>query len=138
MASIYETHPTDTSLRVLHHFAQGTVTEKFLYYDFGTLQNKLTYGAMKPPAYPLQVIRTTPLIRIYGALNDDLVSVTALRQLAAVVRNVKLEFVPIRDFNHMDFCFAKNLATILINCILGRVDEAEGKPNNDRFCNFEP
>ncbi|KOB73274.1 Lipase 3 [Operophtera brumata] len=118
--------PAGCSIKQILHFLQQTASGEFGQYDHGTGGNMVAYGMEKPPAYPVNNIKT-PIAILYGT-NDWL---SALPDVFFFIKNVSSVFslykVPYERWNHMDYLFAREAKHLVYKKVLTLVKERAGQ-----------
>ncbi|XP_010943219.2 triacylglycerol lipase 1 [Elaeis guineensis] len=101
----YEPHPSST--KNLNHLFQMIRTGTFAKYDYGLLQNLITYGRFYPPAFDLADIPASlPIWMGYGG-SDALADVTDVQRTIEELRS-EPELLYIDKYGHIDFIMSVN------------------------------
>ncbi|XP_033218381.1 lipase 3-like [Belonocnema kinseyi] len=110
--------PAGASVKQTLHYSQLMKKNYFRQYDYGFSGNLKKYGRLSPPDYDLSLI-TTPVILHYSA-NDWLAHIKDVESLYKELGNPVAKIrVPLNEFNHLDFLWAKDANTLLYEKILG-------------------
>ncbi|XP_037958906.1 lipase 1-like [Teleopsis dalmanni] len=113
----FNQYPAGGSVKQLRHFYQIYKSASFQAYDYGLEGNYDKYGTALPLRYNLSKI-TAPIYIYYG-LNDLLVSKEDVLLLAEQLPNLQqLYLVAHKNFNHLDFIWAKDLKKLVNDQIL--------------------
>lgn len=109
--------PAGASTNQMFHYGQGIRSGRFRQFDHGYISNLLEYGSMRPPAYNLGNIRAP--IALHYSSNDWLAEPIDVEELHRGLPNVIGKFlVPDPLFNHLDFCWAIDVRTLLYNRVV--------------------
>ncbi|XP_063913746.1 lipase 1-like [Zophobas morio] len=109
--------PCGVSLKQFVHVFQIADSGDFHRYDFGNQGNLEKYGQEQPPHY--DVSRVTTPVAIYYSSNDWAVNINNMDRVLKTVPNVVKSYkVPLEDFNHLDFLYAKHVGDLLFNVLL--------------------
>uniref|UniRef100_A0A182JI73 AB hydrolase-1 domain-containing protein n=1 Tax=Anopheles atroparvus TaxID=41427 RepID=A0A182JI73_ANOAO len=105
-------NPSGASTKQLLHFSQLYRFGRFQQLAYDRIEDNLRhYGSTTPPAYNL-TLATIPVLIFYG-LNDWMVDPRNMVQLGRELPNlVSINAVEDKQFNHLDFVLAKQLALI--------------------------
>lgn len=101
--------PAGTSKQNMLHYLQLVSSRKFRMFDYGHNKNIATYGSAEPPDYDLSRINH-PKISLIWAQNDALADPADVQLLKNNLQ-VKLADdyrIPLKQFNHLDFLWAKD------------------------------
>lgn len=91
------------------HFCQIANSNKFQYYDYGEISNRVRYNSSTPPLYGLSNVNVEN--HLFYATNDKLATVKNVRRLFNDLPNNyshKLYKVDDENFNHLSFVAGKN------------------------------
>lgn len=105
---IYGELPAGISTKILFHYAQLALAEKFQMYDYGLTANINRYGHAIPPKFNISKI-TTPISLYYGGC-DSLSTRPDIELLLPELPNF-LEKKFIKGYAHFDFVWGKNAAS---------------------------
>ncbi|KDR18742.1 hypothetical protein L798_07396, partial [Zootermopsis nevadensis] len=109
--------PAGTSTKTFLHFAQLVKSGRFCQFDYGPDGNSRLYGDVKPPAYKLDNLKAP--ISLHYSDHDSLASHTDVLLLHKQLPNPIGYFrVPLREFNHLDFLWGKDVRTLVYDYIL--------------------
>ncbi|XP_029176125.1 uncharacterized protein LOC114944406 isoform X2 [Nylanderia fulva] len=109
--------PAGTSTKTFLHFNQINQASKFRQYDYGREKNLLMYNLPEPPDYNL-ANTTLPIALFYG-LGDLIVNIVSVKRLYRILPNViDLYEVPWRNFNHVDFIWAKDAPKLVYERVI--------------------
>lgn len=109
--------PGGSSTKQLLHYGQEIVSGKFQKFDYGQKKNKEVYGTKMPPEYPVGKI-TAPVALFYCE-EDWLANVTDVEILKSELHNVVEYYkVPFESFNHLDFIWALDVKTLIVDKML--------------------
>lgn len=110
------------SVKQFTHYLQLINSGKFRQFDYGFVQNLLTYGSLSPPDYDLSKV-STPVYLHHGS-NDWVIVPKDVEILAPKLGNLtEVRLVNYTDFNHLDFIFAKDADKLLYNYIIQKIRE---------------
>ncbi|XP_046394878.1 lipase 3-like [Ischnura elegans] len=109
--------PAGASTKTLIHYAQEIRSGKFQKYDYGLDGNMKRYGKATPPEYNVSAIQ--PPVSLHYSDNDWLANVDDVDQLYHQLPNALGKHrVPLPQFNHLDFLWAKDVKTLLYDSLL--------------------
>ncbi|KAI5633529.1 alpha/beta-hydrolase lipase region domain-containing protein [Phthorimaea operculella] len=130
MPLIFGHVPAGASTKTLTHFAQMIRSDgKFQKFDYGEDGNMEQYGTPKPPEYELNKI-TLPISMI-SAEDDWLSSVADAKDVFKDLGNpVEHYVVPDKDFNHLDFLFAKDANTLVYDKLMAMMEKPVFETND--------
>ncbi|KAH8331251.1 hypothetical protein KR067_013272, partial [Drosophila pandora] len=106
------------STRLMKHFAQLYESDHFAKYSYGNEENIKRYGHDTPPDYILRNVKPAGLFYVYHSETDDLVSNTDMNHLTMAVLNILLRRVPVANWNHLDFVFAREAEKLIYRQIV--------------------
>nr|XP_018897743.1 PREDICTED: lipase 1-like [Bemisia tabaci] len=110
--------PSGTSAKTLQHFAQSLLSGDFRMFSYGKAKNLEVYGTELAPQYNLSLI-TSPVSLHYSS-NDFLSHPADVNILASKLPNLIGKFkVPFKNFNHVDYLWARDGRKLLYNQIMG-------------------
>lgn len=117
--------PAGASAKTIVHYAQEIhQSGKFQQFDYGYTDNLKAYGTPTPPEYNLTKI-TLP-ISLLSSNNDWLAGDVDVTNLAVKITNlVEHYIVPMREFNHLDFLWAKDAPTLVYEKLLQLLKQVE-------------
>ncbi|CAG5053917.1 unnamed protein product [Parnassius apollo] len=123
--------PAGASTRTLIHYAQEVRSGgRFQQFDFGPDGNYKMYGTAIPPEYPVHKI-TLP-IALISSENDWLASDVDVSNLYARLANpLEHYIVPLKEFNHIDFLYAKDAPKLVYHKLLQMLEDGASKPYTD-------
>ncbi|KAI1281926.1 Gastric triacylglycerol lipase [Halotydeus destructor] len=100
--------PAGTSSNNLLHYAQNVRSGKFETFNHGAKENLVRYGSKVQPEYDLSRITNKDIV-LMRADNDFLVQPKDLAKLKSKLQVPLLEDyrLPLKDWNHIDFIWAK-------------------------------
>ncbi|KAI1281925.1 Gastric triacylglycerol lipase [Halotydeus destructor] len=100
--------PAGTSSYNVLHYAQNVRSGKFETFDYGAKENLVRYGSKVQPEYDLSRITNKDIV-LMRADNDWLVHPKDLAKLKSKLQVPLVEDyrVPLKDWNHIDFIWAK-------------------------------
>lgn len=108
--------PAGTSVQNMIHFAQMVNSKKCSRFDYGTSEaNRKHYGQPTPPAYDISPINT-PVSLMWGQ-NDWLADPKDVQYIRRNVNTIKND-IYIPEWNHMDFVWAVDSKSVMIDPIL--------------------
>ncbi|CAH4034935.1 unnamed protein product [Pieris brassicae] len=115
--------PAGASTKTLVHYAQEIQTAgRFQQFDYGPDGNLKQYGSPMPPEYPVHKI-TLP-IALISSQNDWLASDVDVTNLyVQLVNPIEHYIVPLKEFNHIDFLWAKDARKLVYNKLLELLEE---------------
>lgn len=121
--------PSGASTKTVVHYGQEIRTDgKFKRFDYGVEGNMREYGRPTPPEYPLSNI-TLP-IALLSAESDWLSPDADVKTLHADLANpIEHYVVPDKEFNHLDFMWAKDAPKLVYKKLL-QLLESDVKANN--------
>lgn len=102
----------------MKHFAQLYESDHFAKYSYGNEENIKRYGHDTPPDYILRNVKPAGLFYVYHSETDDLVSNTDMNHLTMAVLNILLRRVPVANWNHLDFVFAREAEKLIYRQIV--------------------
>lgn len=109
---IYSHVPSGGSAKQAAHYGQGVISAKFRQFDYGTTLNLDRYGSEVPPDYALENVRA-PVSLVYSDA-DWLSDSRDVDELYNKLPNVvDIHKVPDKNFNHLDFVFAKDVKYLI-------------------------
>lgn len=109
---IYSHVPSGGSAKQAAHYGQGVISAKFRQFDYGTTLNLDRYGSEVPPDYALENVRA-PVSLVYSDA-DWLSDSRDVDELYNKLPNVvDIHKVPHKNFNHLDFVFAKDVKYLI-------------------------
>ncbi|KAJ2945337.1 hypothetical protein O0L34_g9429 [Tuta absoluta] len=123
MPLIFGHVPAGASTKTLTHFAQLIRNDgKFQKFDYGKDGNMVQYGTPEPLKYELNKI-TLPIYMI-SAEDDWLSSVVDAKDVFRdLVNPVEHYIVPDKDFNHLDFLFARDANTLVYDKLMEMIEK---------------
>ncbi|XP_065368795.1 lipase 3-like [Calliphora vicina] len=108
LPQVAETHPAGISTNQGIHYIQEYVSNEFRQFDYGKKKNKLKYGQVEPPTYPIELITSNTYI--YYGLADTSANYKDIQRLRKRLPNIKLFYeVPDSSWGHLDFIFARQV-----------------------------
>lgn len=121
--------PAGASSKTLVHYAQEiSNVGKFQQFDYGIQGNIKAYGTLAPPEYSLN--RITLPIALFSAENDWLASDADVANLAVKIPNlIEHYIVPLKEFNHLDFVWAKDAPTLVFAKLLQLLKDVDAVHN---------
>lgn len=118
--------PAGASTKQLIHYGQLYNSGLFRQFDYGFFGNLEKYGKSSPPKYPLR--RITAPIALHYSKNDWLAAIADVKKLRVQLKNLIGEYlVPLPEFNHLDFIWAKDARSLLYNNVLHIMNSAIDK-----------
>ncbi|XP_053618058.1 gastric triacylglycerol lipase-like isoform X2 [Plodia interpunctella] len=113
------------------HFLAGTSMKDFVHwgqvrkngfnhYDFGASKNLEIYGQKTAPPYNLSSVTTKWIF--FAGLNDYVAPVADVQKLVSAMPNAELCVLKDKNWGHLDFIYADNLAVYLDPQILRTLD----------------
>ncbi|XP_028036427.1 lipase 3-like [Bombyx mandarina] len=120
--------PAGASTKTLVHYAQEIRNKgRFQQFDYGAEGNYKEYGTETPPEYPLHKV-TLP-IALLSSQNDWLAGDADVVNLYDQLSNpIEHYVVPLKEFNHIDFLWAKDAPKLVYAKLLQLLEE--GVSNN--------
>lgn len=109
--------PSGTSRQSMMHFKQIYDSKEFQKFDYGEEENKIRYGAAKPPKYSFEAVEGLRVILV-GGKEDELVSIKDVRWLKGILgkQNVLYGYHELDFMGHLSFLL--NDSIIWFNPIL--------------------
>jgi len=105
--------PDTTSFKVLAHYAQRIDSDMVVYkFNYGRNMNLRLYGQETPPIYNISSIEGVKIVLISGT-KDELARPSIVQYLAGLLPEVESNYV-IDGYNHIDFCYAKDVSEKVI------------------------
>ncbi|KAH6923422.1 hypothetical protein HPB50_001061 [Hyalomma asiaticum] len=106
-------YPKGTTVQNLRHLYQVYKAKDFVMYDHGAKENRLRYGQVAPPAYPLERISTR--FAIFSSEGDVLADKRDVADLMTRLGSnvVFHRVVPEKTFGHVDFAIGYNAKEFL-------------------------
>ncbi|XP_050454052.1 lipase 1-like isoform X1 [Cataglyphis hispanica] len=124
---IFSHFPAGGSFDTLVQYVQGFQSNKFRQYDYGSARNLLIYNSVEPADYNLANIMI-PIALFYGP-GDTLDNIMGVKKLYRMLPNVVDVYeVPWRNFNHVDFIWAKDARKLVYERVL-RIMRSENSNN---------
>eukprot|EP00179_Madagascaria_erythrocladioides_P000089 CAMPEP_0198314120 /NCGR_PEP_ID=MMETSP1450-20131203/4899_1 /TAXON_ID=753684 ORGANISM="Madagascaria erythrocladiodes, Strain CCMP3234" /NCGR_SAMPLE_ID=MMETSP1450 /ASSEMBLY_ACC=CAM_ASM_001115 /LENGTH=416 /DNA_ID=CAMNT_0044017157 /DNA_START=103 /DNA_END=1353 /DNA_ORIENTATION=+ len=117
---IYAAHVGGASVQDLIHFAQLILSDALPYYDYGSEEeNRRHYGSNHPPLYQLSRAATAgvPIGMFSGSLDTFADTADVQRAVEELGSSVEMNHI-IEGYTHLDFIWAKNVATKLYTTVL--------------------
>lgn len=109
--------PAGASTQTILHYAQMILSGQFRQYDYGILDNRRKYGTDEPPNYDLSKVDVP--VKLLYAENDWLASVEDVKTLYKSLQcEKKMDKVPWKSFNHLDFILATDVKKLVNDRIL--------------------
>ncbi|XP_029167695.1 lipase 1-like [Nylanderia fulva] len=114
--------PAGSSVKTLLHYIQTFQSRKFREYDYGREKNLMMYNSVEPPDYDLSEIMV-PIALLYA--NNDLVADPVdVKRLSRLLPNViDLYEIPLPNFNHVDFVWAKDAPKLVYERVFTIITE---------------
>ncbi|XP_075234702.1 lysosomal acid lipase/cholesteryl ester hydrolase-like [Lycorma delicatula] len=114
---ILDHYPAGASLKTLIHYRQLMQDKSFHQYYYGLKENYIQYGTVKTPEYDFNNI-TAPVILFFGkndwiAVREDVDNL--FNKLPHIVGKIIIDY---KNFNHLDFMFAKNINYLAFNTLI--------------------
>ncbi|CAD7078754.1 unnamed protein product [Hermetia illucens] len=120
--------PSGASVKQMIHFAQLIKSGHFRKYDYGRFRNDMRYGTTEPPDYNLLNVKMP--VSLYYSENDWLLDVESVQKLSTLLPNVQDKYlIPLKQFNHLDFCWAVDGRKIVYGRLLENMQIAESNGN---------
>lgn len=109
--------PAGSSVKQFVHYGQEIDSGRFAKYDYGILENLKKYGSIDPPEYKLNLVTTS--VHLFYSDNDWLSNPIDVDKLSKKLGNIpEMYKVPYKDFNHLDYLYAKDVKTLVYDRIL--------------------
>lgn len=109
--------PAGTSTLTAIQFVQQIHSGRFCRFDYGEKINLAKYNTSLPPLYNPEEVQVP--VAIFHADNDLFVSAQDLQILTTHLPNIIDTYkVPYKDFNHIDFVYAKDAPKLVYNEVL--------------------
>ncbi|XP_047996958.1 lipase 3-like [Leguminivora glycinivorella] len=109
---IFSHAPSGASAKQFAHYGQGVISGQFRKFDYGSGENQARYGVSTPPDYDLSRV-TAPVSLVYSDA-DWLCDARDVDKLYNRLPNaIDIHKVPSRNFNHLDFVFAKDVKSLI-------------------------
>ncbi|KAE9025297.1 hypothetical protein PR003_g13072 [Phytophthora rubi] len=133
--------PAGSSAKNVAHYAQGIRDNTFASYDYGCncdpsagvdacsefeCINKVKYGSLKPPAFPIQNM-VHPRTGFYNGARDTLATQADINKLRAGLPRGTVVFDKMVDFGHLDFTWASNAHENVYNDLIQQIRQYEGR-----------
>ncbi|KAE9218769.1 hypothetical protein PF004_g13781 [Phytophthora fragariae] len=133
--------PAGSSAKNVAHYAQGIRDNTFASYDYGCncdpsagvdacsefeCINKVKYGSLKPPAFPIQNM-VHPRTGFYNGARDTLATQADINKLRAGLPRGTVAFDKMVDFGHLDFTWASNAHENVYNDLIQQIRQYEGR-----------
>ncbi|XP_037777860.1 gastric triacylglycerol lipase-like [Penaeus monodon] len=99
--------PAGVATRVLAHYSQLILAQRFQAFDHGPTRNLEKYGSPTPRQYSLK--RVTVPVGLFWSQDDWINTPRDVAQIAKELPRVMLNYkVPLRGFNHLDFLWSED------------------------------
>ncbi|CAH0560470.1 unnamed protein product [Brassicogethes aeneus] len=121
---VFSSDPAGASWKQLMHYGQEIYSGYFRPYDHGIIKNRIIYHQDIPPSYNTALI-TAPVALYYG-IADNLVSYTDVERLAKELPNLVRSTLLQNNFTHLDFLWAKDVATLVNNDLIALLNLENG------------
>lgn len=109
---IYGHLPSGASIKQFAHYGQGLLSEDFRKFDYGSAENLKRYGVTVAPRYALD--RIVAPVSLFYSDADWLAHPSDVNRLRKRLSNVvDMYKIPYKQFNHVDFLFAKDVKTLV-------------------------
>ncbi|XP_063385556.1 lipase 3-like [Cydia fagiglandana] len=109
---IFSHAPSGASAKQFAHYGQEVISGRFRKFDYGSAGNQARYGSSDPPDYDLSRV-TAPVSLVYSDA-DWLCDARDVDMLYNLLPNaIDIHKVPSRNFNHLDFVFAKDVKYLI-------------------------
>ncbi|CAH2089903.1 unnamed protein product [Euphydryas editha] len=104
--------PSGASVKQIAHYGQSVISNDFKKFDYGSLENIRLYGKSEPPSYKLD--RISAPVSLFYSEADWLAHPDDVSKLYDKLGNaVDLHKIPYKQFNHLDFLFAKDFKNLI-------------------------
>ncbi|XP_022908916.2 lipase 3-like [Onthophagus taurus] len=115
--------PAGSSTKTVIHYAQEIANKgNFQYFDYGKEENMVRYGSLTPPLYNSTNI-PVPVYLMYSD-NDSMANKIDVLKLASNLPNLAGTYeVPLKEFNHVDFLFAKDVVELVYKPLLKQLSK---------------
>ncbi|KAJ8675778.1 hypothetical protein QAD02_011564 [Eretmocerus hayati] len=114
--------PAGTSQKTVTHYNQLVESGRFSHYDYGPEGNLKIYNSKEAPDYDLSKIQVP--IAIFWSDNDYLTFAKDIQrfydQIPKKILNYKVQD---KNFNHIDFLWAKDVNTLLYSTLLSTMEK---------------
>ncbi|XP_059055703.1 lipase 3-like [Achroia grisella] len=114
---IFGHEPCGAAVKQVAHYGQEFVSGEFQQYDYGSEMNLQKYGSEVPPNYPLE--RLTAPVSLFYSDSDWMADPIDVDKLYNRLPNcIDIHKVPSKQFNHLDFIWAKNFKSLIYNRVV--------------------
>lgn len=136
LPDIMETHPAGSSTNQMIHYLQEYNSGYFRQYDHGSILNRKKYSSKNPPEYTLENVNPLGDINLFYTENDLFAAEKDVHRLIPRLGGkVNKLRVKLREFNHLDVMWARNVKEVIYDCVKDKINEYEGFEFTGKKCN---